>query len=551
VRILLLLYALALLVRLVLVATYPDPAYPDSYYYVDVAKALHDGHGLNVDFVWIFAEVGGSIPANPTLPIPSNAHWLPLSSVLQAASLAIFGDTPIALGIPMALVGALAAPLTWLIARQAGSRQSVQLGAGLLAAVPAAGTVFMGQPENFAILHTLVAAILWLTARGLKGDMKSYVAAGFLVGLASIARNDGFLLGGAVGLVFVGDRLQAWRTGRRPRIPLAAAVGCVAMYLIVVTPWWVRQLDTFGSLSPTATSGRALWIRTMAEWNSITIPATPDRFFSQGLGPLIQSRVLGLTAAIGNFAIVICSVVLVPFVVVGAWLRRRSTDFVPWFVYGFIVFAGAAILWPVHVPGGAFIHSSIGLGPHAYVLALEGVAAMVAWIARRRPSWDVRTATPVFVGAVVGLTMLTAPLFAIGVRASWDAKRQDRIALSAMMNELGIGADERLLSIDAAGYKYWTGRPGVVTPDDPLDTIQAVADAYQTRWLILERDDIAGALAPVLRGDARPSWIGPPAFTIATADGGPPRLALYPTCTSLSDLRCGGMLGDAATAVAR
>src|SRR5262245_38491567 len=35
-----LLYALALLVRIGLTALYPDPAYPDSYYYVDVARAL-------------------------------------------------------------------------------------------------------------------------------------------------------------------------------------------------------------------------------------------------------------------------------------------------------------------------------------------------------------------------------------------------------------------------------------------------------------------------------------------------------------------------------
>jgi hypothetical protein len=538
VRTALLLYALALVVRVVLVATYPDPAYPDSYYYVDVAKALHNGQGLNVDFIWIFAEVGGSIPANPILPIPSNAHWLPLSSFLQAASLNVFGDTPYALGVPMILIGSLAAPLTWLIAREAGARKSVQLGAGMLAAIPAAGTVFMGQPENFAILHPLVAATLWLTARGLKGDARSYVAAGLLVALASIARNDGFLLGAGVGLIFVADRLRAWRTHTAPRIPFYAAVGCAAVYVLVMTPWWVRQLDTFGSISPTAASGRALWIRTMAEWNSITTPATPAYFFDQGIGPLLESRILGLTAAIGNFGVVICSVVLVPFVLVGAWLRRRSLDFVPWFFYAFIVFAGATILWPVHVPGGAFIHSSIGLGPHAYILAFEGVVAMVAWIARRRPAWDVRTATPIFVGAVVALTIATAPLFAIGVRASWDATRQDRIKLAAEMNQLGIGPTERLLSIDAAGYKYWTGRPGVVTPDDPLPAIEAVARAYQTRWLILERNDIASALAPVLASGVLPAWIGPPVYSIPAADGGPPRLALYPTCVASDDNRC-------------
>ena len=82
----LLLYALALGVRAVLVALYPDPAYPDSYYYVDVARAIAAGNGLNVDFVWIFAEVGNRLPDPALLPIPSNAHWLPLASLIVTAA---------------------------------------------------------------------------------------------------------------------------------------------------------------------------------------------------------------------------------------------------------------------------------------------------------------------------------------------------------------------------------------------------------------------------------------------------------------------------------
>src|SRR3954452_8899607 len=79
VRIPLLLYGLAVAVRLVLIAHFPYPAYPDSAYYVDVARSLHAGTGFNVDFIWIFAEVGAKIPADPMLPIPSNAHWMPLA----------------------------------------------------------------------------------------------------------------------------------------------------------------------------------------------------------------------------------------------------------------------------------------------------------------------------------------------------------------------------------------------------------------------------------------------------------------------------------------
>ena len=209
----LLLYALAFVVRALLMATFPDPAYPDSFYYVDVARQIAAGHGLNVDFVWIFAEVGGKIPANPVLPIPSNAHWLPLASFIQVPFIAALGATAVASALPMVILGAFTAPLTWAIARDAGASRTVQAGAGVLAAIPAAGTVFMAQPENFALVGVLWPATLWLAARGLRGDSRAYVGAGLLVGLASITRNDAILLGAAVGLVFVVDRVRAWRRG--------------------------------------------------------------------------------------------------------------------------------------------------------------------------------------------------------------------------------------------------------------------------------------------------------------------------------------------------
>ena len=303
----LLLYGLAFLVRAFFMVQYPDPGYPDSYYYVDVARALAAGHGLNVDFVWIFAEVGGHLPADPVLPIPSNAHWLPLASFIQAPFVLLMGPTAIASALPMVLIGSLAAPLTWLIARDVGASRTVQLGAGVLGAIPAAGAVFMAQPENFAIFQPLVAATLWLAARGLRGDRRAFALAGLLVGLASIARNDAFLLGGAIGLVFVWDRVRAWRTRGAPAIPLASAIACLALFLLVVGPWWYRQLSVFGSISPTASSGSALWLTEYRQWNSITADTSFAAFLAQGPGQILASRVFGFLAAAANFAVIIGS----------------------------------------------------------------------------------------------------------------------------------------------------------------------------------------------------------------------------------------------------
>ena len=541
------LYMLALAVRAVFFAIFPDPAYPDSYYYVNVARAIAAGNGLNVDFVWIFAEVGNKLPDPAVLPIPSNAHWLPLASLIQAPFVSLLGPTAVANALPGVLLGSLVAPLTWLIARDAGARPLVCAAAGVLSAIPGAVTAFLAQPENFALLHPLVAATLWLTARGLKGDGRSFAVAGLLAGLATLARNDGILLAGAIGLIWLADRLRSLRARRgrrswsrvddRPPISILAAIGAFALFMVVMGPWWARQLAVFGSISPTSSSGVALWIQDISQWNSITADTSFQAFMAQGWPAIIASRFQGLIDATGNFVVMIASVVLVPFLLVGALARRHSKDFGPWFVYTFVAFAGATILYPLHVPGGAFIHTAIGLAPHAAILSVEGVLVVVGAVAGRRSVWREGTAGSVFVWGIVAVVIASAVIFSRSLEAGWDVSRQPRIALGAALQRLEVPADDRIMSIDAAGIKYWTGHPGVVSPDDPIETIEAVARAYGIRWLVIERGDAARALGPVLAGEARPAWIGPPIFEVTSVDGGLPRLALFPVCTT-PDPRC-------------
>jgi hypothetical protein len=555
----LLLYALALGVRLLLVAHFPDPAYPDSFYYADVARALHDGRGFNVDFVWIFAEVGGKLPAHPTLPIPSNAHWMPLASLVQVPFLVAFGEQVWAAALPFVLVGALAAPLAWRIGVEAGARPLVSIGGGILAAVPVLATPFVAQPDNFGLYEPAAAGALWLTARALTGGphaARDYGLAGLLVGLATLSRNDGVLVGAIVGLAFAWDRWRAWRSGgiRPPAIPLGAVVACVGLFAICVVPWFARQLGVFGSLSPSTASGKVLFIRDIGEWDSITTPATLDHLLGMGLGPLLATRIEGLIAAITIFGVLVGGVVLVPFMLVAAWGRRRSVDFGPFFGYAILLFAFSAIVSAIHVPGGTFIHSAIALAPHAYALALEGVVVAVGWVAARRRGWNATQAGRVFVGAAVVFAIVVAALGSLSVHATWDASRRQFQGVAGALTAAGAPATDRVMSIDASGTKYWTGRGGVVLVNDPLPTIEQVARAYDIRWLVLDRADAVPAVAPILDGRGRPAWLGapvwqdihvqPPAGATAdaeqTAIAAPTdvKAALYPVCMSPADSRC-------------
>jgi hypothetical protein len=542
------LYALALVVRLVLLAGFPDPAYPDSFYYVDVARNLAAGRGFEVDVIWIFAEVGGTIPPDPTLPIPSNAHWMPLASIVQVPFIWLLGPTAFASALPFALLGSLAAPLTWALARDAGARRLVAVGAGVLVAIPAASAVFMAQPDNFGLYQPLVAGALWMGARGLRGDARAFALGGLFVGLATLARNDGVLVGAALAFAFAWDRWAARRSGgaRRPAIPAWAAVACFALFLAVVAPWLARQLAVFGSISPSSGSGKVLFIRTIDEWNSIITPANLEWLLGQGIGPLIASRIGGFIAAVTIFSVLVGGVLLVPTMAIGGWARRRSLDFGPFFAYAGLLFAFSTLVSAVHVPGGTFIHSAVALAPHGYILALEGIAIAVGWVAARRQSWDAPSATRFFTVAAVSFAIVVAIGSAFVTHAAWAARRDDFLLVDRGLADAGAAPDDRVMSIDAAGTQYWTGHGGVVLVNDPLETIEEVARAYDIRWLALNRADSVPAVAPILDGGPRPAWLGAPVASRPARQlpDAPPLpegalgVALYPVCLEPADSRC-------------
>ncbi len=308
--------------------------------------------------------------------------------------------------------------------------------------------------------------------------------------------------------------------------PSRAGAG-VALFVAVMAPWWARQMAVFGSLSPSTGSGKVLFIRDIAEWNSITTPANLDHLLGMGAGALLASRIGGLVAAVMIFTTLVAGFVLAPVMIVGGWARRRSVDFGPYFLYAALLFAFSAIVSAVHVPGGTFIHSAVALAPHAYILALEGIVVAVAWVAARRPSWDAPVATRAFTGAAVVFAVGAATLGSLFVHDVWADSRAKFQQVAAALAGAGAPGNDRVMSIDAAGTLYWSGHPGVVLVNDPLPVIEEVVRAYDIRWLVLDRDDSVAAVAPILDGTDQPDWLGTPIL----AEGDPLRLAVYPVVT--------------------
>ena len=549
------LFLFALGVRLATATLFGDPAYPDSFYYVEVARQLAGGHGFSIDFIWNFVDVGGRLPAasQALLPIPSNAHWMPLAALVQVPFIWLLGPTALASALPFWLCSAAVPPVTWWIARDAGLPRSLALGAAVLVAIPGAVTPYLGQPDNFALFMLLGTLSLWACARGLRGSRRAFVAGGLLVGLATLARNDGVLLGVPFALAFVVDLARKPRASRIGWVP---AIACAAGFLVVVSPWFLRQFAVFGSLMPSAANGRITFITDYRQLYSVSTETSLSTFLSQGLGPLLASRVGGLTSALGIFIAMPLLGFLAPFTVVGTWLRRRDPAFVPWIIYALTLFAFSGLVFAVHVPYGTFLHSAVALIPHAFLLSMVGIGGAVEWVARHRTSWNPARATAVFSGMAVGVVAVGAVAATFITVKQWRAEQDVRLDVAAALD--AYPATDRVMSPDAGGYRYIAGRAGIVTPDDPLPVVEQALREYGVRWLVLERDHITPSLAPLLAGIERPEWLSAPVMTVPAGGSeaagpevavGPeaaatidprtlPEAALYAVCLQPGDTRC-------------
>jgi 4-amino-4-deoxy-L-arabinose transferase-like glycosyltransferase len=538
-----LLFVIALIVRVLTAALFMEPAYPDAYYYANVARELADGGGFQVDFIWNFVEVGGGLPVEGVLPIPSNAHWMPLAAVVQVPFIWALGPTALASGLPFWLAAAAVAPLTWFIGRDAGMPSWQAAAAGLLVAAPAAISPFMGQPDNFALFMLLGALALWLCSRGMKGDRRSFALGGLVVGLAFLSRTDGILLALPFALAFGYDLL---RDPRGSRIGWWAAIGCAAGFAIVAAPWLLRQLDVFGSLSPSSAGGRILFITEYRELYSVASETTLESFLAQGPISLAWSRLTGLGWALFIFAVMPLLVLLVPLLAIGGWVNRRSPDFIPWFIYAVALFIFTALVSAVHVPFGTFLHSAVALVPHAYLLALLGLAVVVRAIASRRSSWDADRATRNFSLMLVAVVFMASVIATFNTIESWTKERDARTEVLATLEAVAAPGD-LVMSPDAGAYRYQGGWAGIVTPDDPLPVVEEALRRYGVRWLALEGAHLTSGLIPVLDPQTRPDWLSEPLVVVppepldeTSAEPAPawPRSVLFAVCLMPGDERC-------------
>ncbi|MEO6577581.1 MAG: glycosyltransferase family 39 protein [Candidatus Limnocylindria bacterium] len=476
---------LALVVRTVAALVVDWPPYTDPAYYHLVAAQLAEGHGFTVPVIWSFLEVGSRIPADPILPVASNGHWMPMTSIIAAGSMAIFGTSWQAGQIPMVLLGASLVPATYAIGRWLFDSRFVGLVGGLLALVAGPLLIMYPTVDNFAVFGVAGTAALVAATRATRQPRRGpwLIVSGALVGLATLARIDGILLASATATAWLMTLPRpALRSAllRHVGLGVVSAVACVA----VLGPWFARNLGEYGTILP-STGGHAVWISTYNEQFSIGHPVDVTSYLASGIGNILGSKALAIAELAARAAGLMGGIFAV-FLVVGSWSFRRRPELRPFLVYFWVMFTVMALVFTFHAPKGAFYHSAPAWLPFALPLSVAAIpvfgrAAGKWWPFLRRP------ATHRFI-AVVGLmgAFILSVVGSVTLLDQWQVSRERDERAAAFLAANGEPSDV-VMTTDAPSIHYFSGNPAVGVPFDPFPVIAQVIGAYDVEWVIVQR----------------------------------------------------------------
>lgn len=166
----------------------------------------------------------------------------PLTRMATAASIAVFGRSPLAIALPVLLASAVLIVGVYVLARQLGAGPWALLAAALVSVAP---TVVQFSRSFHQIIPAAAAIVICVIAAlrsdGFR-DRRWALVLGACLGLALLTRA---MLVAFVPIVVLGTLLE-WRMGRseRPGFPVGNAVRSGLVMVLVAATWWaVDGLD--------------------------------------------------------------------------------------------------------------------------------------------------------------------------------------------------------------------------------------------------------------------------------------------------------------------
>lgn len=462
----LLIALLAFVISIVCSALIQHPGYTDAYYYFNAAKRLVQGQGLTDIAIWSYV----GLPMDAKLPVPSHLYWMPLTSFVAAIGM-IFGPNFDAAQIAFApFYIALSLIAAWLGGKIGATRRSGWLAAIVMLAcgyfMP-----FWFTSDAFAVYGVVGSlALIGIGMGRTTGSPRWFALAGVCIGLAHLARNDGVLLLPILVLVAL------WPRHSLRSALIGIALG-IAGYLLVMTPWFLRNLSVIGSPLPIGGFQMA-WAR---EYNELfNYPPVIDirGFIAWGLPNILKSRLDALISNLQTLIAVEGVIVLTPFMLIALWRRRLDPLLSGFWLYALGLHLAMTLIFALPGTRGGLFHSAAALMPFWAALGVAGFDDALAWAAKRR-RWSLRQARTFFSGfLLLWLIGFSAMIFS-GQATRWNnAGAQFQVAR--------VYSGETIMINDPSAYSYFTGGRAVVIPNAPADRLPDIFGRFDASILVLD-----------------------------------------------------------------
>lgn len=504
---------LALLVHGLTALPLQSAGYFDAYYYMHVAQNMVAGRGMVEAVVWNYLDQS---PVALQLPHPSHLYWMPLTSWLAWAGLACCEGalgTMRAAMLPFVLLSSLLPPLSSWMAWHLWQRRDYALAAGLLTIFSGFYFLYWVVPDSYTPFALAVALALLGAWSGERGEWWGWALAGVGAGLAHLTRADGALLVPVIALLVARPR--------NVRHFLHAGMLSGTGYLLVMGPWFARNYALTGTILPGGGT-KTIWLRSYDELFSYGIPLTAERFFAWGLWPIVRSKAQGL---LWNSVVLLGALqfFLAPFAWLG-WRASRQTATAallrPFALYAGLLFAVMTLVFTFPARRGSLLHSAAALIPWVSALIPAGIARAAHAFARWR-GFDGAEATRVLGGGFVALAALISLLiYAQGVLLPpaenailprWNERSAHYATVGSWLT--ARGATGPIIVVDPPSFYALTGRHALAAPSDSLKSLGQVADRFEARWLVVERDHAAPYSRAWSEAVAPPGWTHRADFT--------------------------------------
>jgi hypothetical protein len=495
----LILFLLSLSLFLITASIRGAPGYMDESYYAVGARSLYAGEGFWDQFIWHYLDD----PAG--LPNPSHTYWMPLPSILAASGMVLFAqNTYLAGALPMALISAFIPLLVYRYAGRTSLEKKYAFAAALIAMFGGYYLVYYSAIESFGLVMVAGFGYFYCLSTVCRKSPKSPLfvnaaVAGLLAGLLHLSRAEGLLWAIMIPVFYFVTFYKCRGSAGYPwKAYIAVSLTSVGTYLLVMFPWYMRNVSLWGSLTPPGSS-LSLWL---TNYNDLfSFPAsvlTPQRWLSQGTLSIISARLSSLGNNFLTFAGVQTMIIFLPFFVVGVMKKKHQTWVINNLIGYGILLGFMSMLFPFAASRGGFLHASSAFSVFVWIMTAVGLKEVITKLPTNKNVAKHQLENLVLVMLVVITGVISLYLFSIRVvgefdqRLAWRQPAKEFMAIDKGLSMNGVWEEDIIFINDPPSFHWVSNRPALVIPNGDEKVLLAAMNRYRGTYLVLQKNHPPG-----------------------------------------------------------